>query len=82
VVRALVDETNRRVDATRPWKLERGSAELASALGELVARARLIGELLVPFVPDTAARVCAALTPDAEGRLPAAEPLVPMLEQV
>ena len=82
VVRELVDETNRRVDATRPWKLEHGSVELESALGELVARARLVGELLAPFVPDTSARLCAALRPDGEGRLPAATPLVPMLEQV
>ncbi|MEX1008376.1 MAG: methionine--tRNA ligase [Acidimicrobiia bacterium] len=79
VVRDLVDATNRRVDETRPWKLERGSSELASALGELVARARLIGELLAPFVPDTAARVCAALTPDDSGRLPTPKPLVPTL---
>ena len=82
VVRELVDETNRRLDTTRPWKLERGSVELATALSDLLARARLVGELLVPFVPSTAARVRAALTPDVEGRLPAAEPLVPMLEQV
>ena len=53
VVRDLVDATNRRVDETRPWKLERGSAELADALGELVASARLVGELLTPFLPDT-----------------------------
>ena len=70
VVRDLVDATNRRVDETTPWKLERGSTELASALGELVAQARLIGELLAPFLPDTSARVAAALTPDDSGRLP------------
>ena len=56
-----------------------------AALGELVADARLIGELLAPFLPDTAARVSAALDarrPEpparAEARRPAArneEPL-------
>lgn len=79
VVRDLVDATNRRIDGTRPWKLERGSGELATALGDLVVRARLVGELLAPFVPDTSARVGAALTPDAAGRLPASTPLVPTL---
>ena len=80
VVRDLVDATNRRVDETRPWKLERGSAELASALGELVAHARLIGELLAPFLPETSARVVAALTPDAAGRLPEPKPVVRLFE--
>ncbi len=80
VVRDLVDETNRRVDETRPWKLERGSSELASALGELVAHARLIGELLAPFLPGTSARVVAALTPDVAGRLPEPKPIVQLLE--
>ena len=80
VVRDLVDATNRRVDETRPWKLERGSTELADALGELVASARLIGELLTPFLPDTSARVVAALTPGVDGRLPDPEPVVQLLE--
>ncbi len=79
VVRNLVDATNRRIDTTRPWTLERGSNELATVLGELVARARLTGELLAPFVPDTSARACAALTPDPAGRLPEPKPLVPTL---
>ena len=80
VVRDLVDATNRRVDETRPWKLERGSAELADALGELVASARLVGELLTPFLPDTAARVVAALTVGVDGRLPDPEPVVQLLD--
>ena len=80
VVRELVDATNRRVDETTPWKLERGSTEVASALGELVAQARLIGELLAPFLPDTSARVGAALTPDDSGRLPDAKPVVRLFE--
>jgi methionyl-tRNA synthetase len=80
VVGDLVDATNRRVDETRPWQLERGSAELADTLGELVASARLVGVLLTPFLPDTAARVVAALTVGADGRLPDPEPVVPLLD--
>ena len=82
VVRDLVDATNRRVDETRPWKLERGSAELADALGELVASARLIGELLTPFLPDTSARVVAALTVVSTAVFPTPEPVVQLLEPV
>ena len=81
VVRDLVDDTNRRVDATRPWELARGSVELDHALGELVARARVLGELLGPVVPDLSARVLAALTLDGDGQLPASTPLVRQFEE-
>jgi methionyl-tRNA synthetase len=80
VVRDLVDATNRRIDATRPWKLPRASAELDAALSELTARAEVVGDLLVPFLPDTAARVQGALTPDDQGRLPDPAPVVELLE--
>jgi methionyl-tRNA synthetase len=79
VVRELVDETNRRVDETRPWELAAGSDELDRALGELVARARATGSLLAPITPDLAGRVADALTPGADGRLPRAQPIVRML---
>jgi methionyl-tRNA synthetase len=80
VVRDLVDATNRRVDELRPWKLERGSDQLTAALGELVANARLVGELLTPFLPETSARVVAALTPDNRGLLPESKPVVQLLD--
>jgi methionyl-tRNA synthetase len=76
VVRGLVDEANRRVEATRPWSLPRRSRELADALDDLVTGTRIVGTLLAPFVPETAALVQAALTPDASGRLPESRPLV------
>jgi methionyl-tRNA synthetase len=79
VVRDLVDETNRRVDETRPWELAAGSDELDRALGELVARVRAVGTVLAPIAPDLARRVTDALHPDADGRLPRAEPLVRVL---
>jgi methionyl-tRNA synthetase len=75
-VRDLVDGTNRRIEETRPWELARGSEVLDRALGELLARARTIGELLGPVVPELSARVVAALTPDGDGRLPVPVPLV------
>jgi len=79
VVRGLVDAANRRVDETRPWTLPRGSHDLTGVLGELVGRARLVAELLGPFVPETSALARIALTPDPSGRLPAARPLVRVL---
>ena len=44
-------------------------------------RAELVGDLLAPFLPDTASRVRAALTPDGAGRLPDPTPVVQLLEQ-
>jgi methionyl-tRNA synthetase len=80
VVRAAIDDANRRVDETRPWALPAGSQELADALGDLVARVRRLARLLVPFVPETAHRVSLALTVGPDGRLPPARPLVPRLD--
>ena len=79
VVRDLVDATNRRIDETHPWTLPGASVELDAALSELAA-ADLVGDLLVPFLPDTAGRVRAALTPDDEGCLPEPTPVVALLE--
>jgi methionyl-tRNA synthetase len=78
VVRGEVDAANRRVEELRPWTLARESEELAAALGELLARAQLVVDLLHPVVPDIARRAAAALTPDAAGRLPSPTPLVPL----
>jgi len=79
-VRSEVDAANRAVEESRPWTLPRGSVALAAALGELLARARLVVELLDPIVPGVACRAAAALTPDAAGRLPSPTPLVPLLQ--
>jgi methionyl-tRNA synthetase len=80
VVRGEVDAANRRVEELRPWTLARESDALAAALGELLARAGLVVDLLHPLVPDIACRAAAALTPDAAGRLPSPTPLVPLLQ--
>jgi methionyl-tRNA synthetase len=72
----VVDEGNRYVERTRPWELARvRDPSLDGVLGTLLATCRALGELLVPFLPDAAARVVAACTPGVSGRLPAAEPL-------
>jgi methionyl-tRNA synthetase len=76
----VVDEGNRYVESTRPWELARsGSPELDTVLGTLLASCRALGELLAPFLPDAAARITAACTPDSSGRLPAPVPLFPRL---
>jgi methionyl-tRNA synthetase len=81
VIRAAIDDANRRVDETRPWSLSPGSSELADILGELVGRIRVLARLLEPFVPETAQHVALAVTADPDGRLPAPRPVVPRLDR-
>jgi methionyl-tRNA synthetase len=71
-----VEEGNRYVERVCPWELARsGDAErLDAALAALVRSCRLLGELLVPFLPGAAARIAAQVTA-RDGRLPAPEPL-------
>jgi methionyl-tRNA synthetase len=84
----IVEEANRCIDATRPWELAReerkGDSEAAKRLDTvlvtLVAACRVLADELRPFVPDAAARITQRLTP-VEGRLPAAEPLFPRLQE-
>jgi methionyl-tRNA synthetase len=73
----IVEEANRYVARVRPWELARDPArakELDDALATLVGACRLLGEQLVPFLPDAAARVSAQCTP-VDGRLPVPIPL-------
>jgi methionyl-tRNA synthetase len=81
VVRAAIDDANRRVVEAQPWTFPAGSVELSSALDDLVARVRQLARLLEPFVPETAHRVAVALTAEPDGRLPPARPLVPRLDR-
>ncbi|MDX3225132.1 methionine--tRNA ligase [Streptomyces sp. ME19-01-6] len=84
----IVEEANRYVDATRPWELARaerqGDSEAArrldTALGTLVTACHVLADELRPFIPDAAARITGQLTP-VEGRLPAAQPLFPRLQE-
>lgn len=73
----VVEEANRYVEEARPWQLARTDGEaLDQALGVLLAACQKLGELLVPFLPDAAARITAQCTPVA-GRLPDPHPLFP-----
>jgi methionyl-tRNA synthetase len=77
----IVADANRFVEQVRPWELARSphrADELDDVLASLVASCRALGEQLVPFLPDAAARVSARCTP-VGGRLPAPQPLFPRL---
>jgi methionyl-tRNA synthetase len=84
----IVEEANRCIDATRPWELARkerqGDSEAAEQLDtvlvSLVTACRVLADELRPFIPDAATRITGQLTP-VEGRLPAARPLFPRLQQ-
>ncbi|MGY0064409.1 methionine--tRNA ligase [Streptomyces sp. LZ34] len=84
----VVEEANRCIDATRPWELARaerqGDSEAAkrldTVLATLVTACRVLADELRPFIPDAATRITGQLTP-VEGRLPAAQPLFPRLQE-
>ena len=83
----VVDEANRYVERAEPWLLARAERDGDPAAGRLLdeSLALLVGacsELaiqLVPFLPDLAGRISAAVD-DSAGQLPAAEPVFPRLE--
>ncbi|KAB8193430.1 methionine--tRNA ligase [Nonomuraea phyllanthi] len=66
----IVEEANRYVERTRPWKQSRAGQE--ASLGTLVAACRELAVHLEPFLPTAAARVAAAVGGE---RLPRPEPL-------
>jgi methionyl-tRNA synthetase len=76
----VVEEANRYVEETRPWQLAHagGGEALDHVLGVLLAACQAVGGLLVPFLPDAAARITAQCTP-VGGRLPDPRPLFPRL---
>ncbi len=82
----LVEEANRHVELTEPWRLARAEKNGdAGAEGLLDASLALLwricaqlGRELAPFLPDLAARVRAACDPTA-GRLPPLEPVFPRI---
>jgi methionyl-tRNA synthetase len=87
-ITGLVDEVNRCVTATAPWRLaaaERGGdpaagQQLDAVLASLAAACQALARLLAPFLPDLAARIGAACA-DAGGRLPEPRPLYPRVGQ-
>ncbi|MGW4847556.1 methionine--tRNA ligase [Nocardia brasiliensis] len=79
---AIVNETNRYINRTRPWTLARaGSAptpELDAILSALLLSCRVIADHLSPFLPDLAARITNQCTP-IDNELPPATQLQPRL---
>jgi methionyl-tRNA synthetase len=71
----FVKQANAQVERARPWQLRADDPEIAVVLGDLVGRLVALAGALEPFIPDTARQLRRLLTPDAEGRLPAPEPL-------
>jgi methionyl-tRNA synthetase len=67
----VIAETNAYINQTAPWTLARSGqpGELARVLGELHGTLARIGEALAPFLPDTAARLQAALSASAPEQL-------------
>jgi methionyl-tRNA synthetase len=85
----VVEEANRYVERTEPWRLARAErdgdpaagARLDESLAVLVGTCAQLGRELAPFLPGLAARIRAACD-DSAGRLPPAEPVFPRLEPV
>lgn len=54
----IVAEANQYVDAQKPWELAKTNPEkLPEVLGRLVAVIQLLGELLTPYLPETAKKI-------------------------
>jgi methionyl-tRNA synthetase len=82
----VVEEANRYVELTEPWRLARAERDgdagagrlLDASLALLVVTCAAVGRDLAPFVPDLAARVQAACD-GSTGRLPSAQPVFPRI---
>ncbi|WP_308164395.1 methionine--tRNA ligase [Nonomuraea sediminis] len=74
VVWSAVEEANRLIERTQPWK--QPPAARSATLAELVRRCRVLAEELAPFLPTAAAKVGAAVS---GVRLPPPQPLFPRL---
>ena len=72
----FVTVVNQYVDSQQPWALAkdpRQADRLVTVLGTLAEALRCLGILLLPFVPEAAARIRAAVGDRAEATLAAAE---------
>jgi len=82
----VVEEANRYVELTEPWRLARAERDgdagagrlLDASLALLVVTCAAVGRDLAPFVPDLAARVQAACD-GSTGPLPSAQPVFPRI---
>ena len=80
----IADEANRYVNRARPWVLAKDghTAELDTVLSALLLACQAVGSYLVPFLPDTAARVTRQCSADSTGLLPRPAPLLPRIAPV
>ena len=83
----VVEEANRYVERTEPWRLARAERDgdpvageqLDESLALLIGACSDLGRELAPFLPGLAARI-RAVCDDSAGPLPPAEPVFPRLE--
>jgi methionyl-tRNA synthetase len=76
ILRSIVDETNRYIEATTPWRLAKNAdPRLTTVLGNLAYACRTLAAELAPFLPDAAERIATACTPGPDGRLPTPVPV-------
>jgi methionyl-tRNA synthetase len=83
----VVEEANRYVERTEPWRLARAERDgdaaagplLDESLAALIAACSHLGRELAPFLPGLAGRVRAACD-DSAGTLPQARPVFPRIE--
>ncbi len=65
----VIDRANKYIDETAPWVLAKDEANkprLARVLYNLAETLRICGTLLLPFMPDTAAKIFAQINAPAE----------------
>ncbi len=73
VVWDLVDQSNKLIDDTAPWKMAKEGKGVVPLLNELANRVLDLNELLTPFMPDTVEKITAAFAQPVKK----AEPLFP-----
>ncbi len=77
---ALASDLNQRIEAVKPWELQKQgrAADLAAFLDEMIASLSVIAHWIEPFTPGTAARLKAMFLPDRP--IERGDPLFPRLE--
>jgi len=64
----VVNRANKYIDETQPWLLQKDPSrkdELATVLYNLIDTLRVVGIVLLPFLPNTAKRILADISVDA-----------------
>lgn len=76
----LASDLNQRIEAVKPWELQKQGAtqELAAFLDEMIAQLRILGHWLNPFMPVTARRLEVMFAPGKA--IERTEPLFPRLD--